>query len=380
MLPESGSRRTRILHVTFNMGIGGTEQVIRQLVLHLPDTSFESRILCIDGHIGETGTQLQKLGIEVFSLKRKPGFDWKLIFDLRSMIRQQGISIVHCHQYTPWVYGLLASVATGARVVFTEHGRFHPDHYRYKAIVANPLFALMTHRIIAISAATRAALARYEFIPKSAIGVIYNGIGGFKHSASARECLRKHLGIPSDAFVMGTVARLDPVKNQSMMLEAFSLILARHPDSWLLMVGDGPDRNLLVSKARELGVGSRVCFTGFIEDPSGYLAAMDVFLLSSHTEGTSMTLLEAMSLGIPGVVTNTGGNPEIIEDGHTGILCEPGSAPGMASAIEKIYRSSALAQSLSVNSRRRYQDRFSVDQMIQSYCSVYLDSCGTSAE
>lgn len=377
---DSDSQKKHILHLTFNMGIGGTEQVIRQLVLNLPQDHFENHVLCIDGKIGEIGVQLQKNGVEVCSLQRKPGFDWSLVRDIRLKIKQQKITVLHCHQYTPWVYGVLASLGTGARVVFTEHGRFYPDRYRYKAILANPVLAMMTDSIVAISSATRDALSRYEFIPRTKIRVVYNGIRKLTRDTEVSENIRRTLNIPRDAYVMGTVARLDPVKNQTMMLEAFSHVLARHPGCWLLIVGDGPDRGLLERKATELNIKERVKFTGFIDAPADYLATMDLFLLSSNTEGTSMTLLEAMSLGIPSVVTNVGGNPEVVSDCQTGLVCNKDSAPDFAKAINAIYESGKLSQSLSRESYLVFEKKFSVNKMIDTYSSIYLTNANDGAE
>ena len=125
--------RCRILHITFNMGIGGTEQVIRQLVLKSPRERFENHIVCIDSKIGEIGQQVSAAGAIIHPLQRQSGLDLNLIRSIGRIIKQNKIDVVHCHQYTPWFYGLLGALGTGVRVVFTEHGRFHPDRSRYKA-------------------------------------------------------------------------------------------------------------------------------------------------------------------------------------------------------------------------------------------------------
>ncbi|WP_417518016.1 glycosyltransferase [Marinobacter sp.] len=364
-------RPTRILHITFNMGIGGTEQVIRQLVSTLAATDYENRILCIDGRVGEIGQQLRLDGIKVTSLQRKSGFDWDLVRGIREQIRSYGATVVHCHQYTPWVYGWLASLGTGAKIVFTEHGRFYPDRYRYKAILINPLMALLTSKIIAISSATKQALSRYEFIPGPKIRVIYNGIKSLSRDQNAADELRHSLAIADSDFVMGTVARLDPVKNQAMMLEAFAMVLANNPGCWLLMVGDGPERKALEQQAYDLNIAHRVVFTGFIEAPVNHLAAMDLFLLSSNTEGTSMTLLEGMSLGLPTVATRAGGTPEIVVQNETGLLTPVGDANEFANAIKSMIADEALRTRLGVESRQVFERRFSAVSMATAYCQLY---------
>lgn len=361
----------RVLHLTFNMGIGGTEQVIRQLVQGMAPEGVESEILCIDGHIGPVGDALQQLGVPVRKVARKQGFDWSLTAAIRKRLREGRFDVVHCHQYTPWIYGWLGALRTNAKVVFTEHGRFYPDRYRYKAMLVNPLMAMLTPSVIAISNATKEALVTYEFIPKSKIQVIYNGISPLERDELEAQKVRDCLGIPKSAFVVGTVSRLDPVKNQSMMLRAFKEFSGKCPGSYLLMVGDGPDKEKLIALATELGISERTVFTGFINNPIHYLSAMDVFLLSSHTEGTSMTLLEAMSLKIPSVATRVGGNPEIVENDVTGILTQPGKSSSFAIAIEKLFQNVELRERMGESSRHRFDKRFSASAMVKKYRVVY---------
>lgn len=368
----TAARSIKVLHVTFNMAIGGTEQVIRQLVTGTGPLGIENEILCIDGEVGDIGKLLQQdQGIRITAIRRRPGFDMELVKAIRFHIRRNSIDIVHCHQYTPYLYGFLGALGTRAKVVFTEHGRFYPDRYRYKAVPVNPLIALLTPAIVAISAATRDALARYEFMPRWKIQVIYNGIQGLQRNQEQVAQLRQALGIPSDGFIVGTVSRLDPVKNQPMMLLAFRRFLSQCPQAWLVMVGDGPDRAKLEALARELQIERRVIFTGFKTKPVDYLALLDIFLLSSLTEGTSMTLLEAMSLGIPAVATEVGGNPEIVMDGVTGLLSPSEDDAKFAQNMLRIWQDEDLRQAMSVAASRLFQERFSVQMMVKQYMKVY---------
>lgn len=362
----------RILHVTFNMGIGGTEQVIRQLVMGLPADEYINHVVCIDGHVGEIGQQLERQAIQVSSLKRSPGIDRNLVKGLKEKIRTLGIDIVHCHQYTPWFYGWLAARGTGTPLIFTEHGRFHPDTYRYKALAVNPVMALSTSALVAISDATRSALSRYEFIPKSLIQVLYNGVQAISSDSDAVQSLKHQLGIPEGDFVMGTVARLDPVKNQQMMLKGFARTLAEYPDSWMLIVGDGPVRRQLEDLSRGLDITERVIFTGFQSEPANYMAAMDLFLLTSFTEGTSMTLLESMSLGIPAIATDVGGNSEIVAPEVSGVLVPSDDADALARSIDRLRKDPALMARLQQGSRQRFDERFSVTNMVSAYRDIYL--------
>lgn len=364
----------RVLHVTFNMGIGGTEQVIRQLVQGMATEGVESEILCIDGQIGPVGEALQQAGVPVHKVTRKQGFDWSLIKVIRKHLREGRFDVVHCHQYTPWIYGWLAALTTRAKVVFTEHGRFYPDRYRYKAMLINPVMAMFTPSVVAISEATKDALVKYEFIPRKKTQVIYNGIAPLSRNESEARTVREELGIPQEALVAGTVSRLDSVKNQQMMLRAFKTFAETHPDTYLLMVGDGPEKTMLMTLADQLGINDRTIFTGFINRPEHHLLVIDVFLLSSYTEGTSMTLLEAMSLGIPAIATRVGGNPEIVVDGKTGLLTDSGCADSFARAMIQLASDRKLRGDFSKESSKIFTRKFTQKRMIQSYMKVYMGS------
>jgi len=337
---------------------------------------IESEILCIDGQIGSIGEALQQSGVPVHKLTRKQGFDWSLVAGIRKRLREGRFDVVHCHQYTPYVYGQLSSFFTGTKVVFTEHGRFHPDRYRYKAALVNYALAFATEAIIAISSATRDALARYEFMPRSKIQVIYNGITAVDVSKNASKDLMSRLGIPDDAFVIGTISRLEPIKNQKMTVQCFAALYRRYDNVWLLVVGDGTDRISLEAQAKSLDVEDRIVFTGFIGDPAIYLSLFNVFVLPSFTEGTSMTLLEAMSFGIPCVASRVGGTPEVVSDNRTGILFDVNKLDEFTIGVERLIRDPYLCSTMSHAALGVFEERFSSSVMKREYLRVYTTAGG----
>ena len=363
--------KIRILHVTFDMAIGGTEQVIRQLVLNLPAGDFSNEIFCIDGKIGAVGEILQQQGIRIHKAPRRSGLDFQLIGFLRQTLRSGDFDVVHCHQYTPWVYGWFAAWGCNAKVVFTEHGRFFPDRSRVKAWPLNVMMALSTAAITAISAATRVALARYEWVPKPWVQVVYNGIQPLTADPARQQQLRTELGLADNQQVVGTVARLDPVKNQLMMLQAFALVLQQQPNVLLLLVGDGPSRQQLETEVDRLQIRPQVRFTGFQQHVADYLALMDIYLLSSHTEGTSMTLLEAMHLGLPCVATAVGGNPEIVADGSSGLLSPDNDTAAFAAHILQLINNTEHRLQMGKVGKQRFEQLFSVEKMALAYQKVY---------
>ena len=364
--------KTKVLHVTFDMAIAGTEQVIRQLVENTDPNRFECSIMCIDGKIGELGQLLADKGFKLHTLARNPsGLDFNIVKQLKNFVKKNDIDVLHCHQYTPYIYGLFASFGTKTKVIFTEHGRFYPDTYKWKRMILNPFLSFFTASITTISKATAEALITYENFPRRKIEVIYNGIHFEPEKFSKETDLRNELKINTDAKILGTISRLDPIKNQTMMIEAFYDVLQKHPNTYLLIVGDGPERPKLERLTKTLNIQNKVIFTGFKTNPQRYFNIIDVFLLSSLSEGTSMTLLEAMAFEKPSVVTNVGGNPEIIEHEETGLVSPNKDKNAFGTAISRLLTSPKLRQELSRKGKKSYFENYTSNIMASSYEAIY---------
>jgi glycosyltransferase involved in cell wall biosynthesis len=361
----------KVLHVTFDMTIGGTQQVIRQLVENLDENVIQSEIACIDGKIGDLGEILQEQGVSIHILERQSGFDIALIKSLYNLIRANQYDVIHCHQYTPYVYGVIASVLTKAKVIFTEHGRFFPDYSTRKRQMINPIFGLLTAKITAISEATKQALVEFEGFKSDKIEVIYNGIADKNGIEVDEAALKAQFDIPQSAFIFGTISRLQPIKNQSMMINAFKQVHDQHKDAHLLIVGDGESRSDLENLVRELNLKNGVTFSGFQKDPYQFHRIIDVFLLSSFSEGTSMTLLEAMSFSTPCVVTDVGGNCELIKNKRNGFTVETDDAKAFAGACSCFLMNKELLEQMGKAARLAFEDDFKIEKMSHSYTSLY---------
>lgn len=362
--------KRKILHLTYDMHIGGTEQVIKNLIEGTDKSLYIPSILCIESPIGPFGQMLQEQNIEITTIPRKEGFDISLIRKIRTFIKQNEVDILHCHQYTPWVYGSLAATLTSVKVIFTEHGRFYPDRSSWKRKLVNPVLSSLTHHITAISQATKQALVDFEFLSEKNIQVVYNGIHPIPADETKTKALRQQLDIPENTFILGTIARLDPIKNHKMMLNAFREVLNIYPDSKLIIVGDGVERSNLESQALQLDIKENIIFTGYEPKPHILLDLMDIFLLSSFSEGTSMTLLEAMALSKPCIVTDVGGNPEIIKNNYNGIVTENNNAKEFAIACQTLIKNISLRKTMAENARSRFEKLFNAKIMCEKYQSI----------
>lgn len=361
----------KVLHLTYDMRIGGTEMVIRNIVDGIHSDAAEMSIYCIEAPLGPWGRELKDRGLKVFTYERLPGFDLKLVLALRKHVIEEEINVIHCHQYTPWVYGALASAMLNTKVIFTEHGRFYPDSSSWKRKLINPILNALTNDITAIARATKQALVEFEFLKEKQIKVIYNGIKQVEVDQSKFSPLRSSLNIPANNFVIGTIARLDPIKNQTMLLRSFALVLEEIKSVTLLIVGDGEERARLHTLTQELGITEHVIFTGYIPKPYEYMALMDIFLLPSFSEGTSMTLLESLSMGIPCVVTDVGGNPEIIAHNVTGLVTPSDEDETFANAIVGLLSNKALRVQFSENAKKDFEARFTQQIMQTQYLALY---------
>lgn len=360
-----------ILHVTFDMRIGGTEMVIKNIVEGNQNNLHIMSIFCIEEPLGPWGLDMKSAGVSVDSVARKDGFDTSVIKALRKHIKANKIDVLHCHQYTPWVYATLAALGMGSKVIFTEHGRFYPDYSSWKRRFINPLLALFTYKITAISKATKQALVDYEFLSAGKIDVIYNGIKGLQADKDDVTRTKNKLNISADTLVFGTIARLDPIKNHDMMIRAFAKTLEKLPSAMLIIVGDGDLMGELKGLVNDLNIKESVIFTGYIPYPKDYLAIFDIFLLSSLSEGTSMTLLEAMSLEKPCVVTDAGGNKEIIAHGETGLVTDNNNMQQYSDAMILLGTDPEQISIYGKQAKIRFQEQFDTQHMSNAYEQCY---------
>lgn len=362
----------RVLHITYDMGIGGTEQVIKNLVTGCNSDAVAHHLCCIESPLGPWGETLQAAGIPVFSFSRSPKLDRQLIREIKHIITEHRIQVVHAHQYTPFTYGFFGKLGTRAKLIFTEHGRFYPDSSTLKRRLVNRLLFPFVDKVTAISEATKQAMVQYEVIPAKKIEVIYNGIHAIAATSPEDQlALRKELNIPENAMIFGTIARFDPIKNQPLMIRGFARALVNHPNIRLVMVGDGPERESLESLVKKLGIEHAVHFTGYQPEPKRYINLFDVFLLTSLSEGTSMTLLEAMSVGKPCIVSNAGGNPEIVGHEKTGLVFPSEHEPELVKAMNRLIEDEALRTQFSAEAIGTFDSRFTAAVMQQRFMDIY---------
>ena len=359
-----------VLHV---MQVAGAEvlvaETIRQLRPHL-----EPVVLCLD-RVGQLGAVMQEEGVPVIDLQRRPGLDLGVVRRLAGEIRRHRLEVVHAHQYTPFFYTALARALVPQRIhlLFTEHGRHYPDHVGAKRRWTNRLVLRhLADEITGVCRFSADSLAAKDGFPAARVEVIENGIQFDRYASPPdRAALRASLNLDAGRQYVVCIARFHPVKDHQMLLNAFAHVAAARPDADLLLAGDGPLRAELESRVQALGLTHRVQFLGVRGDVPALLGAADVFALTSVSEAASLTLLEAMASGLPVVVTDVGGNPEIVRDGTDGYLVPRGEAAAAGARLLQLLNDPAHARAMGHAGRTRVRERFNLSDTVRHYESKY---------
>jgi glycosyltransferase involved in cell wall biosynthesis len=363
-----------LAYVANSLNPGGTEKLVVEMGLSFA-SEFELQVYCLD-EPGAWASRLRDAGVAVHGMWRQPGIDLSVPVRLATMLQESGAQIIHAHQCSPWFYAALSRLLNRRpKLLLEEHGRFWPEPDNSKRRFVNrQLINRLTHRFVAVSKDIATRLTQYEGIPADRIEVIYNGVDTLQRPGNEEVAKRRgELGLSPDDFVIGTVGRFDPIKNLPMLVDSLANVCRTHGRVKGLLIGDGPQREAIAQRVRDAGLEGRIILTGHRDDVRLLLPCMDLFVLASFSEGTSVALLEAMSAGLPAAVTAVGGNPEIVEGGISGWVVPSGDVDGMCRVFATAIESRQLLAELGTAAQRRYETHFTKDFMIRSYRNLYED-------
>lgn len=373
MLPRQSTDKERplVLHVLHSMAVGGAEVLVDRIVRQMSD-KFRFAIACLDS-IGSLGDRLKADDVPVIDLGRKPGVDVRCIRRLRRHIHQLSAAVVHAHQYTPYFYSVASRFPfSQVPIIFTEHGRHHPDTRKTKRVVFNRLTSRHRDRIVGVGHAVKQALVANEGFPERAVSVIYNGVPTRTDEETAEVAtIRRDFELPEDAFVIVQVARLDYLKDHLTAAKAFLAVARNVPNVYWLVVGAGPKRHQLEEFLTGTPYAKQVRFTGERSDVARILRASDLMLLSSISEGIPLTLIEGMLAQLPIVSTNVGGVSEVIRDGVDGLLAPAESSTELANSIEELIRDKPRREGLAASGYSRASQEFTESKMHEQYARLY---------
>lgn len=378
---QAGNGGRRILVIVGSLTIGGCERHLLQVLPRLLRQGFEPTVYVLT-EPGELAAEMVRAGVPVIGgLARSPSLRRlpvairaaAVIRDMVRSIRRLRPDIVHSFLPEACVLGGFATLLAGhARLVVSRRSLNDYQHGR-------PLFrrveSWIMRRACAVLGNSRAIVdqLRQEGMEEGRLGLIYSGLD-LSASPPEQAALRQREGISADTFVLAIVANLHPYKGHADLLRALASVKDRLPQPWqLLCVGQGVDgqQERLEQYAHQLGIAERVRFTGARNDAADLWRIADVGLLVSHQEGFSLALLEAMSAGLPTVVTNVGGNAEAVIDGGCGTLVPPRDEAALAAAIMAYAGDPDLRARHGAAARERILSLFTLEKTLDGYASLY---------
>ena len=354
----STQRRLRVIHVAPGLDMGGLERLLVEFARHADRRRFALRFVSLGGR-GVLADDIEACGWPVATMEQPDGLHPSLVPRLARRFRNWQADVIHTHDDRAHLYGTFAGRLAGVpRLIHTRHGR-NSHLSRRQQMLVNAASRLIDH-FVCVSEDIARLTVRHG-VRADRVRSICNGIDVQRFA---------YRGPRADGPAV-LVARLSPEKDIETLLRAVALVVRQDAAFHLDIVGDGPCMSALRRASSALGLDERVRFLGAVRDVPAVLAQAGLFVLSSLTEGISLTLLEAMASGLPVVATRVGGNPEVVADGESGLLVPPQNPSALAEALLRLRRDPNACVRFGAAPRRRVEAKFDIRRMIEEYEKLY---------
>jgi sugar transferase (PEP-CTERM/EpsH1 system associated) len=373
-------QRPLIVHVVYRFDVGGLENGVVNLINRLPTSSWRHAVLALTEVSPVFARRVTREDVTYVELRKGPGHLFRYFPSLRGTLQRLAPAIVHTRNLAALEATVPALLAGVRARVHGEHGRdaSDPDGLRRRYRWVRRAYSPLVTRYVALSADLESYLRDRVGIAESRIAQIHNGVDTQRFRPAAEQG-RQIAGCPfsgADHWLLGTVGRMDAIKDHANLARAFVLALRINPaaarDLRLVIVGDGAARREPEQILAEADVSELVWFAGERTDVADVMRGFDCFVLPSRGEGISNTILEAMATGLPVVATRVGGNAELVEDGLTGRLVPPADPQSLAQAMLDYHAQRATARRQGTAGRSRAERSFSLDGMVRRYHELYL--------
>lgn len=357
-------RRLRIAHVVPQLNMGGLERLQVDFARHIDRSQFDLQFVSLSDR-GTLAAEIEHEGWPVTAYRMRPGLRPSYILRLANFFRKSNIDVVHTHNTKALFYAAPAAKLAGVhKIIHTRHGQCF-NSTRWTVLGFRHACRLVDHVVCVSEDISR--LSCQSGVPVNKIIMIPNAIDTSRFAFVG----------PQSRGPITMVGRLSPEKNVQLLLKAFAIALREEPQLNLEIVGDGPCRSELDALSRQLGIAQRVLFAGETRVVAPFLRRASMFVLPSLTEGISLTLLEAMAVGLPTIATNVGGSAEVVVDQSTGVLVSSDNSQELAEAILRMWHCPQIAQRMGECGRARIEEYFDLHRMLRRYEDLYRVSQST---
>lgn len=368
-----------ILHVLYRFDTGGLENGVVNLINAMPPTAYRHAVVALTEVNSSFAKRINREDVQCFSLHKPPGHGAKLWRSMATLIRQSQPAVVHTRNLAALEMQVPAAWARVAARVHGEHGRDVEDlagtNRRLQWV--RRAYRPFVHHYVALSRDLASYLQHQVGISAARMTQVYNGVDSIRFSPSAarRVPLAGSPFADPNLWVVGTVGRMQVVKDQTLLARAFVRAIELAPElkarMCLALIGEGPLRQDASGILSAAGLAEQVWLPGERTDVPDVMRSLNCFALPSLAEGISNTILEAMSTGLPVVATDVGGNADLVAHGRTGLIVPPAHVEALAGALVQMAGDPARAQAMGQAGRAEAERRFSLQAMVGAYQGVY---------
>lgn len=378
-VPSAASQR--IMHLCLSLNMGGAEMLAVQMINDQALRFAHSPLLvalaqCNNPILPSRVTP----PVSSTVLDMREGLSRVVLLSLRNLIKSARTEVIHAHNPSPLLAATIACAGLPVQIIYTHHGSGIPAVFS-KYLPLRAWLLRKTSAFVGVSAQATEKMqeAFGGMIPPSRLHTIINGVAPNENTAAPFQTKAlPQLWSERADFTIGYVGRLAPEKRVDLLIEALGRLRANGVNCRLVLVGDGELRPEHEAQVAQMGLTAHVLFMGVQSNIGALHSEFDVFVNSSRTEGVSLSILEAMSAGLPIVATAVGGTPLLIEDSVSGRLVEPESPEALAAGIQSLLIDAKLRQLCGNNAKCRASEQFSFRAMMNKYEALYASSCANS--
>jgi glycosyltransferase involved in cell wall biosynthesis len=363
-----------VLHIIKSLGRGGAEMLLAETLRQHDQQRFKFHYIYFLPWKNQMVSAIEEEGGTVVCIPAKNNASILLaVRKIAAYVRKHNIQLIHCH--LPWagMAGRMVGRLTGVPVIYTEHNKW--ERYHKLTYLMNKFTFGSQQRVIAVSAEVANSIKTNYGKAKPLVQVVANGTDTVKYSRSEHigNDVRKELNIPATATVIGITCVFRVQKRLGTWLEIAKALHAKHPDTYFIIVGDGPLREEIHAKAKALSTDKYVFFAGLQTETRPYFTAMDIFMMSSEFEGLPIALLEAMSMNCVPACTRAGGIPEVIKDEENGVLVPVQEPMQLVERLSSLIQQPAQVAAMKQAARETVIDAFSMKKMVGELEVIYND-------